>query len=53
MTTQELIKELSDEADLCRNDGANDIADLLDKAVKRLGELEGAVIHAIKFGEKK
>lgn len=28
----ELLEQLSDEADLCRNDGANDIADLLDEA---------------------
>lgn len=31
---EELIEALSDEADLCRNDGANDIADLLDEARK-------------------
>lgn len=46
MTTQEeLIKELSDEADLCRNDGADDIADLLDKAAKRLAELEEIIVE--------
>lgn len=29
---EELIRDLTDEADQCRNDGANDIADLLDRA---------------------
>lgn len=36
----DLIERLNDEADLCRNDGANDIADLLDEAIKRIAELE-------------
>jgi hypothetical protein len=31
-----LIERLSDEADLCRNEGANDIAVLLDEAAKAL-----------------
>ena len=31
--TDTLIQRLSDEADLCRNDGATDIAKLLDDAV--------------------
>jgi hypothetical protein len=30
----ELLEALSDEADLCRNDGASDIANLLDEARK-------------------
>ena len=29
-----LIERLSDEADLCRNDGADDIAALLDEALR-------------------
>ncbi len=32
----DLISRLQDEADLCRNDGADDIADLLDEAVRAL-----------------
>ena len=32
-----LLARLSDEADLCRNDGANDIAALLDEAHSALG----------------
>ena len=32
----DLISRLQDEADLCRNDGANDIAALLDEAVAAL-----------------
>ena len=31
--TTELIQRLSDEADLCRNDGATDVAKLIDDAV--------------------
>ena len=31
----DLILRLQDEADLCRNEGASDIAALLDKAMKR------------------
>ncbi len=34
--TTTLIQRLSDEADLCRNDGATDIAKLLDDAVYAL-----------------
>ena len=33
MTDTTLIQRLSDEADLCRNDGATDLAKLLDDAV--------------------
>ncbi len=32
----DLISRLQDEADLCRNDGANDIAALLDEAMEAL-----------------
>ena len=34
--TTELIQRLSDEADLCRNDGATDVAKLIDDAVFEL-----------------
>jgi len=34
--TDDLIKRLSDEADLCRNDGADDIAALLFVAMLRI-----------------
>ena len=34
--TQPLVERLMDEADLCRNDGATDIAALLDDAVEEL-----------------
>ena len=33
-----MIADLHDEADLCLNDGANDIADLLDRAIAALQE---------------
>jgi hypothetical protein len=36
--TMKLVERLSNEADLCRNDGANDIAALLDDAAKALAE---------------
>ena len=41
MTTQPeaLLDRLSDEADLCRNDGADDIARLLDEAAAELRRL--------------
>lgn len=35
--SQDLIQRLNDEADLCRNDGADDIARLLDEAAAALG----------------
>lgn len=38
-----LIERLSDEADLCRNDGAGDIASLLDEAAKALGLADEAL----------
>lgn len=42
MTNQpdDLVVRLGDEADLCRNDGANDIADLLDEAKAALVEAD-------------
>lgn len=42
-SADDLIARLQDEADLCRNDGATDIAVLLDEAVaeiQRLRQLE-------------
>ena len=39
----ELIERLQNEADLCRNDGADDIAKLLDEAVEEIERLQGAV----------
>ncbi len=41
--TTDLIQRLSDEADLCRNDGATDIAGLLDDTIAAL-EQQGAQI---------
>ncbi len=38
-----LISRLQDEADLCRNDGASDIAALLDEAACCFGELHDMV----------
>lgn len=38
----DLIVRLSDEADLCRNEGADDIARLLDEAVQALNALKPA-----------
>ncbi len=35
-TTDVLVENLCYESALCRNDGANDIADLLDEAAKRI-----------------
>lgn len=42
MTNQpdDLVERLGDEADLCRNDDANDIADLLDEAKAALVEAD-------------
>ena len=47
-----LISRLQDEADLCRNDGANDIAALLDDATEAL-RVERVVLAelALKTGE--
>ena len=39
VTDEELIDALRNEADLCRNDGADDVAILLDAAAKRIGLL--------------
>jgi len=44
----DLILRLQDEADLCRNDGANDIAALLDEAVEALRDRN----HDTQVGEK-
>lgn len=44
----DLISRLQDEADLCRNDGANDIAALLDEAVEALRDRN----HDTAVGEK-
>ena len=48
----DLISRLQDEADLCRNDGAGDIAALLDEAVEAL-RVERVVLAALalKTGE--
>lgn len=35
-TTPDVIKRLNNEADLCRNDGAADIANLLDEAARAI-----------------
>lgn len=40
--TDELCQRLADEADLCRNDGANDIAALLDEARAALAQQPAA-----------
>ena len=45
--TTDLIQRLSDEADLCRNDGATDIAGLLDEAQSAL-EQQAAQIEALR-----
>ncbi len=45
--TTDLIQRLSDEADLCRNDGATDIAGLLDEAQAAL-EQQAAQIEALR-----
>ena len=37
--TTTLIQRLSDEADLCRNDGATDVAKLIDDAVYEIVRL--------------
>ena len=39
--TRELLSDLSDESDLCRNDGVPEIADLLDRAIAKINELAG------------
>jgi hypothetical protein len=36
MNNDNLVDALEDERDLCRNDGANDIADLLSRAIARI-----------------
>lgn len=47
MNSAELIKNLRDEADLCRNETATDIADLLDDAASAL-IATGALFSALK-----
>jgi chromosome segregation ATPase len=42
---EDLLDRLSDEADLCRNDGADDIANLLSAAREEILRLEGRVNH--------
>jgi hypothetical protein len=43
MTDDELIKELRDEADLCRNECVEELAELLDAAAARIEQLIGVV----------
>lgn len=50
--TSNLVDRLGEEADLCRNDGANDIADLLDEARAALvKESSGALVAAAQGSE--
>lgn len=35
-----LVRDMQDEADLCRNEGATDIANLLDRAARALAEAQ-------------
>lgn len=43
MSIDELLERASDEADLCRNDGADDIAELLDEAAATIRALREAL----------
>ena len=45
MTTQELIKTLTDHIEFHRVSGDKDLADLLDKAARRLAELEEIIVE--------
>ena len=40
---EDMISRLENEADLCRNDGASDIAGLLDEAAGCVGDLQDMV----------
>lgn len=40
MMSDDLLERLNNEADLCRNDGADDCAKLFDAAITRITELE-------------
>jgi hypothetical protein len=46
-----LVERLSDEADLCRNDGADDVASLLDDAADRIEALSAENERLIKAGD--
>lgn len=48
---QGLIERLSDEADLCRNDGADDIANLLITAAERIKVVEATQLNLVRRGE--
>lgn len=43
-----LVKDIRDEADLCRNETAEDIANLLDSAAGHIEKLEGALTRLCK-----
>jgi len=45
----DLVERVSDEADLCRNDGADDIAKLLDDAKARI-EAQAKLIEGLQEG---
>lgn len=62
-TTPEIIERLNDEADLCRNDGANDIAALLTDAAVVMAKMyareracntvnEGEIIALVRMGQE-
>jgi hypothetical protein len=44
MNQKPLLERIAAERDLCRNDGANDIAELLDEAGKAINEMETEII---------
>jgi hypothetical protein len=45
----QLVEDLRTEADLCRNEGATDIAGLLDDAADKIGRLQRALL---KYGDR-
>jgi hypothetical protein len=48
---EDLITRLYDEAALCRNEGADDIAKLLEEAAQVLEECALALRHAVRTGK--
>jgi hypothetical protein len=45
-SSDDLISRLQDEADLCRNEGAEDIAELLDEAISEIQRLRSEANNA-------
>lgn len=48
LEADDIVNRLRDEADLCRNDGADDIAELIEAAIDHIALLRDALDHIVR-----